>query len=160
MLGVRGRYNFDMGHTYGEISVSNNDSNMAVSSVAFAQITDFDTTGEAYNTNPCGDNDHIEIEEDGVYLVLYIACVINDAAQSHIINVAAFLNNGTEEIINSNSNHKLTGGSTDMIHLSGNPMIALERGETVELWAVSDSADARNVIFEDVVLNVLRLGDA
>lgn len=154
----RGRYNFDMGHTYGEISVHDNDVGVALSLAAIVQVTDFDTTGEYYKTTPCGDGDHIEILSDGIYLVQYFASIVNEAAQSHVLSMAAYTNNGSIELATTHSHHNLTGGSGDVIHAGGSSMVLLERGETVELWATTDSSDSRSVVFEDVTMHVLRLG--
>lgn len=158
MTSHRGRYNFDMGHTYGEISINDNDAVTALSSAALVQITDFNTTGEFHNVCACGDEDHLVIYTDGVYLVQYFLSAANDAAQSHLLSVSAYTNNGTVELVKTHAHHALTGGSGDTVHLGAGSMVALNSGETVELWAITDSEDARNVIFEDVILHVLRMG--
>lgn len=152
MSSNRGRYNFDPGPVYGEISISNNDSVIELSVGAFVQITDFDTNGWSRKMTPDYSQNHITVLVTGIYKVGFCIHVENDASQSHTIGVSLFAKNGTEEFTNVHAHVKLTGGTGDVESVSGCGLVELMAGETIELWAISDSTPSLGVVFDDITL--------
>lgn len=156
----RGRYDFtDVGIPYGEISVKDNEVETTLDVGTIIQVTVFNTNGESYKTTPDHTQDHIIIGKTGVYKVEYSIHVNNESAQGHVIDVSAFTNNGTIELLNVHGHRTLVGGSGNIGSISGAGIVMLLSGETVELWATT-SGTSDNVTFEDVSLNVFYLGPA
>ncbi len=155
----RGRYNFDMGAVYGEIYVKDNETETTLDIGTLTQITVFTTDGEAYKTIPSHSQDHITVEEKGIYWVEFHMHVNNESTQTHVIDISAFTNNGTVELINVHGHRTLTGGSGDVGSISGGGYVMLLVGETVELWATT-SGTTDNVTFEDVALCIEYKGPA
>ncbi len=152
----RGRYNFDGGHIYGEISVDTNESVTELSVGAYTQITDFANDGWSNKVTPDYTQNHLTIIETGIYSAEFCVHVENDASQSHTIGVSVFAQNGTEEFTNIHTHVKLTGGVGDVESISGCGLIELIAGETIELWAVSDSTPALGVVFTDITFYVIK----
>lgn len=159
MFSDRGRYNFGTGLVFGEISVKDNTTETTLAAASIVQITNFDTTGEYYKTLPNHGTDDITILEKGIYRVEFHVHLNNEAVQTHVVDVSAYTNNGTVELLNIHGNRTLTGGSGDVGSMSGGGFVMLLVAETVELWATTDSGSDRNVTFEDMSLSVLKVNE-
>lgn len=149
----RGRYNFDEG-VYGEISVKDNDVTTVLQATVLTQITVFDTNGPTKQMESDAVNDHIMVKKSGVYKAHFSMHVNNAEAQSQVIDVSLYANNGTEEFLNVHGHRLLSGGSGDVGSMSAAGRIEVDAGETLELWATSDSITEKEVVFEDVTLTV------
>jgi len=156
VLGDRGRYNF-CEQTYGEIICSDNADTASVETGVVIQITDFCTDGLYNNTEPDYTENHIWIKKSGVYKIDTVLCVHNNAAQSHILDVTIYLNNGTVELPAVHACHSLIGGQTTVYNMSLTGFAYLEAGETVELWATSNAVAARSITFENISLAIYKV---
>ena len=152
----RSRYNFPR-RTYGEISVDNNEVVTAVQVGSFTQVTVFDTNGFSYNVTPDHSQNHLTIKETGIYEALFCIHAENGDAQSHVVGVSLFAQNGTEEFTNVHSHTLMSGGVGDVECMSGGGFVKLELNETIELWATSDSVGGLNVVFTDVTLHLKKM---
>lgn len=157
MFGDRGRYNFGDGHTYGEISVKDNTNTVTLAAASIVQVTDFDTNGLSNNTTPDHTEDHILVNHKGIYEVSFNIHLINDAAQKHVIDVSLYANNGNVEFLNVHGHRTMSVG-TDVGAMSGSGIVEILAGETLELWATTDSSSNRDVIFEDVNIHIVEIG--
>ncbi len=146
------------GLPYGEIWFKDNANPTTLNSAAKVQITDFDNDGEEHNTDADHTNDHIVIQKAGRYLVTVSLTAANDAAQSHILNISCFKNNGAVELGNLHSHRSLTGGSGDVGSISISGIVNLAVDDTLELWATTNDAANRDVIFEDCTMSILMVG--
>lgn len=144
---------------YGEIWVKDNVNTTTLNSSGGVQITNFDNNGESSNTLPNHTLNNITIEVSGRYFIMISLSVINSAPQSHIVDVSAFKNNGAIELLNTHSHRSLAGGSTDIAAMPLSGIANLVVGDTIELWATTNSAVDRNVTFEDCTLTLIRIGD-
>ena len=141
---------------FGEIYVRDNTNTMTLNSAAKVQITDFDTNGEALNMTPEHANDHIIVSVAGTYWVMVSIVVRNAAGSGHEIHVELFKNNGATVVNNVHAHHDLSA-STDAESISLNGIITAAADDTLELWADTDIAGNRNVIFEDLTFSVMRI---
>ncbi len=152
----RGRYDFG-GGVYGEIYVKDNTETTALQVATLTQITIFDSNGFSHHMEPDHTNDHILIKQSGIYEAGFSIHLTNAEAQAQIIDVSLFANNGTEEFLNVHSHRLIEGGQSDIGSMSDEGIVLLAAGETIELWATSDSSSSKNVTFEDVTLNLIKL---
>lgn len=143
---------------YGCMSVEDNDVAVTLNAAAVVQITDFSVNGPSNETTPDHTNDHITVVQAGDYLVAVSATIINDAAQSHTIHIGLHTNNGANEFGNVHAHRTLTGGSSDVGSMSLSGIVTFAAEDTVELWADTDFAGDRDVIFQDVSLVITRIG--
>lgn len=156
---LRGRYNFAAvaPHTYGEISVKDNDTAMTLAAASLTKINVFDTDGWSNGTTPDATNDCIQVVRAGIYHVLFDIHINNAAAQSHVIDISLFLEGATEEFLNVHAHKSLTGGVTDIDSISASGIVKLAAGEHICLYMTTDSVSDRDVIIEDASLNIVRL---
>ncbi len=143
---------------YGEIYAKDNTTQITLNSAAKVQVTIFDTNGESENMTPDHTQDHITVNKRGKYLVTISTAVVNVAAQAHVITLIAYINDGITSFDNLHAHRDLTGGGGDKASISISGIINLAVGDTIELWADTDDAGDRNVIFEDITLSVVLLG--
>ena len=152
-------FNTGAGLAYGEIWMKDNTDAVTLNSAAEVQIVNFDTNGESNNMTPDHTQDYIEIDIAGIYLVTVSIHVNNNAAQSHVIDVSAFKNNGSKtEIENIHSHRALTGGSGDVGSMSMSGIASCSAGDKFEIWATTDSGDDRSVTFSDITLSIVQIG--
>lgn len=153
----RGRYDFSghghAGHVYGEISIKDNEAALTLAAASIVKISVFDTNGLSDGTVPDAANDNITVLHTGIYEVSFNIHLINAAAQKHIIDVSLYANGGSVEFLNVHG-HRTLGVSTDVGSMSASGIVEILAGETMELWATTDSASDRDVIFEDVNIHI------
>jgi parallel beta-helix repeat protein len=142
------------GPAYGEIYVQDNASTVTLNSAAKVQVTDFDSNGQSNNLTPDHTNDHITVLYDGIYMCMVSVSVDNDASQAHKIELSVYKNNGATEFPNVHAHRNLSGGSGDQGSITMSGLISLTAGDTIELWADTDSASDRAVTFSDVTLTL------
>lgn len=162
----RGRYSFDdyvtvedlsnlVAHSvYGDLYVDDNTNSIELDVGSYVQITDFDTNGVSNGTTPDHTENHIAIGESGIYSINCHISVHNDSVSSQTINMAIFVNNGTEELANTEVHRTLEGGSGDTGSFSLGGIVALDAGDTVELWATTD-ATTESIVIENVTLSLI-----
>ena len=81
----------------------------------------------------------------------------NDSGAAHDVEVVVSKNNNTTIFANMRRHRTLgTGVDVGAIPICGH--ISLAVNDTLEVWITSDSASARDVIAEDVVLMVTQVG--
>ena len=148
--------NFD-NYIYGEIYFNDNETPLTLSATPPVQIVNFDTNGWYNKTIPDYTQNHIIIEESGIYKVAFCWHLSNGEAVAHTVDITMYANNGTEEFLNVHSHRKLAGGTGDIGSMSGGGIVELENGETIELWATS-TGDNKDVIFDDIAFSVVRIG--
>jgi len=142
---------------YGEIWVKDNTTETTLNSAAKAQILVFTDDGDAEGSKPEFEEGHIEIKKAGKYMVNVAMSMSNTAGQGHVVSVGLFVNNGEDPFNNVHAGRGLTTASTvGNAHMSG--ICNFDVGDTVELWAITDSGQDRNVLFEDVTLSITRVG--
>lgn len=146
------------GLAFGEIYVKDNTDTTTLNSAAKVQITDFANNGESNNMTPDHTNDHITVNKAGKYLITVAIAVFNNAAQSHIINIGLFKNNGDTQFNNVHGHRSLSGGSGDIGSMVASGIIDVAATDTIELWANTDTAADRDVTFEDVTLTAVLVG--
>jgi len=142
---------------YGEIWVKDNTNPTVLNSAAKVQVTDFANNGESQGTTPDHTNDHITIDSAGNYLVTISMTVANAASQTHNVFFGLFKNNGTVQYDNVHSHRTLQGGSGDIGSITLSGIINVEKNDTVELWANTDAAANRSVIFSDCTLTITKI---
>lgn len=143
---------------YGEIYVEDNSTETTISvATTWYQVTVFDTNGLSNDSSPDHTNDHIEIDHDGVYLVV-ASCSIKSAAAGTgaTYEVEVRKNNGATSLQNLHFDRRLSGGGTDVGSASISGIVALVDGDTVELW-VQNKTNTDNIIFEDITLSVIEI---
>jgi len=158
MFGDRGRYNFEE-RVYGEIYTKDNEVETTLDVGSLTQITVFTVNGWAKGTTPDHTQDHIAVKKTGIYRIEFHMAVNNESAQGHVMDVSAFTNNGTVELVNIHAHRSLGAGVTDVASMSGGGLALLLVGETLELWATT-SGTSDNVTFEDVSLSIELKGPA
>jgi hypothetical protein len=147
------------GLQFGEIYVKDNAVTTTLNSAAKVQVTVFASNGESNGSiTPDHTNDHITVGVDGKFLVMVSLSFKNNAAQSHLVSIGVFSNNGVTEFPNIHSDRSLTGGSGDVGSVSLSGIISVSLGDTIELWANTDVAADRSVTFEDISLSIIQVG--
>ena len=142
----------------GEISAKDNATPMTLNSAAKVQVTIFDTNGSYNNTVPDHTNDHIIIQEPGVYFAIMNASIHNNAAQAHVVDLSLWKNNGATEYGNVHTHRSLSGGSTDAGAIPAGGLIQVDEGDTLEVWLDTSVAADRSVTVEDITLTVFWKG--
>ena len=140
----------------GELSVTSNSTQTTLNSSGYVQVTIFDTNGPSLGMTPDHTQDHITSSTAGKYTVWVSVSVSNEAAQDHMITLAAHTNNGFTILTNVEADRNLTGGSGDVGSISLNGTVILSANDTVELWALTDSASDRDVTFDDITMTVIK----
>ena len=146
------------GLPYGEIYCKDNVAQTTLNSAAKVQVTDFDTNGASNNSTPDHTNDHITITKAGMYLCTISISLVNVAAQAHTIDLLLYKNNGATAFNNVHGHRDMTGGGGDKGSMSLSGIIDLAVNDTIELWADTDAAANRDVIFEDVTMSLVQIG--
>jgi len=142
---------------YGEIYAQDTTGTISVSNAGWTQVTNFAANGSFQHATPDHTNDHITIDEDGIYFVCISATVENSAGVGHIVELSAFKNNGVTELPNIHAHRTLPVG-TDRGSMSLSGLADLGINDTLELWAQSSSATARNITVSDVNLTAIKMG--
>ena len=143
---------------YGEIYVRDNTTNTTLNSAAEVQVVNFTTNGQSFRTTPDYTNSHITIIEGGTYLALAAIAVVNVAAQAQKIHVELSKNNNAATFNNIHADRGLAAGGGDTGSMSLAGLISVSAGDTIELWAHTDTAADRVVLFSDVTLTILKVG--
>lgn len=136
---------------YGEIKVEGNATatTISASSTDFSnkvQVTIFDTNGLSRGTTPDHTNDHITVDDNGVYKVS--AVLSFSGATGDLISFAIFKNNGATQLT-TRATREL--GSTDVGNASTQGLADLSINDTVEIW-IQNESDSDNVTVEDATL--------
>jgi hypothetical protein len=145
------------GLPFGEIYVKDNTNTMSVSSAGYTQVLNFDTNGQSNQATPDHTNDHVTIDVAGIYLVTVSTAIRNSAGAAHVIDLLVHKNNGATAFNNLHA-HRTLGAGTDAGSTSISGIVSLSATDTLELWIISDSGAARNIIVEDCTLSVLQIG--
>jgi len=146
------------GLPFGEIWSEDNTDQTTLNSSGKVQILSFKNNGHSNNTTPDHTEDHITITKAGKYLVTASLAVVNVAAQAHEIDVGLFKNDGTSQFNNVHGHRNLSGGGGDKGSISISGIIDTNVNDTIELWANTDTAADRIVIFEDITLTLFQIG--
>ena len=156
------QFNGGGGLTCSEISFKDNAVATTLNSATGkVQVTNFDTNGLTIGQlTPDHTNDHITIGIAGYYWVTINLTVKNNAAQTHVIDVSVFKNNGATEFTNVHSHRTLSGGVTDIGSIALHGIISCAVSDTIELWADTSAAANRSVTFEDCTLSIFQVGSA
>lgn len=141
---------------YGEIWVKDNPVETTLNSASKVQYEKFSNNGESLNTAPDFNNSHITIKIAGKYMITASLSIENQAGAKHIIDASVYLNNGTIQILNVHAHRTLSAG-TDLGSLSLSGIVALDVGETVELWLDTDRAINSDVILSDCTLSIVKI---
>ena len=147
----------ETGLIYGEVYIKGNTTALTLNSATKVQIG-FDTDGLSNGMTVDATENHITADQDGEYFVSVSCALRNDAAQSHLVSIGVFVNNGVTQKLNIHAHRSLSGGSTDAGSISLSGIVELSEDDTVELWANTDSASDRDVIFEDVTMSIIEVG--
>jgi hypothetical protein len=147
------------GLQFGEIWVKDNTNATTLNSAAKVQVTDFANNGESNGTVvPDHINDHITVGFEGRYMVAISVVARNDAAQTHDLELELYVNNGATAFDNVHSHRTLPGGVTSAGSISMNGICNFSASDTVELWATTNAAANRDVVFEDVTMSIFQIG--
>jgi len=148
----------ESGLCFAEIYVKDNAVATTLNSAAKVQVTIFNTNGASNNMTPDYTNDHITVTKAGMYLCTISCALVNVAAQAHIVELLLYKNNGTTAFNNIHAHRNLSGGGGDKGSISLSGIIDLAVNDTIELWANTDAAANRDVIFEDVTFSLVQIG--
>lgn len=140
---------------YAEIYVQNNVTGDTVGT-AKEQVLRFVVDGESFNAIPDYNNDHITIKRPGRYLVNCHVCVKSVDAQSIVLHVVSWKNNGATELVNIHGHTSFTAGQTTSRNVAMSGIHNFSMNDTLELW-MSTNAD-RDLVLIDVSLTVSWLG--
>ena len=143
--------------SYAEISVEGNAVETTISSAdAYVQVTVFDTDDLSSNMTPDHTNDHITIDEAGVYFVVATASVFSGTGSAAIFSFEIKSNNGTVAHTNIHSDRQLSGGGGDAGSVTMAGITAFAVNDTVEFWILNQT-NTVNLVIEDASLSVVRL---
>ena len=84
---------------FGEISVESNTNAINLTKDVPAQITDFDTNGSSKNTTPSRTENHIEILQDGKYMIVCAITANSSGGTGALIEFMVKKNNGASNAI-------------------------------------------------------------
>jgi len=156
LANIEDRLTFQETKAYAGMYVKDNTNTVALNSSAKIQVTNFNTNGEFEGATPDHTNDHITINVSGTYFVIITMAVANSAGAAHVINVDLFKNNGATVFNTVHAHRSLAAGSdVGSIGISGE--VTVFSGDTLELWADTDSGSDRNVIFEDIAFSIIQI---
>jgi hypothetical protein len=143
---------------YGEIYARDNSTVTTITiQNTFYQVTIFDTDGESNDTTPSNADDHIEIDHDGIYLIIVSAAIETEGAGTgDAYEGVVYKNNGATALPNLHFHRVLAGGGGDIGSVSMSGIASLVDGDTIELW-VRNTSGTDNIIFEDVTLSVIEI---
>jgi hypothetical protein len=143
---------------YGEIYARDNSTVTTITvQNTFYQVTIFDTDGESNDTTPSNSDDHIEIDHDGVYLIIVSASIMTEGAGTgDDYEGVVYKNNGATALGNLHFHRVLAGGGGDIGSVSMSGIYSLVDGDTIELW-VRNTSGTDNIIFEDVTMSVIEI---
>ena len=145
------------GVPYGEVYVNDNTTVTSVSSAGFTQFLHFNSNGHSNLSTPDHTNDHITIVKAGIYMVECCVNIKNSSGAAHTIEAVIAKNNGTTIFPNMRRHRTLgTGADVGAIPICGQLDLAVD--DTIEVCLTSDSASARNVTGEDIVLMLTMVG--
>lgn len=144
---------------FGEIWAEGNAVATAIPGAAtFVQATVFTNNGESSVATPNHTQDHILIQQDGVYVAMVSASVLSGAGLGAIFEAEVRCNNGTVRFTNVHWDRQLAGGGGDVGSTSMSGLARLSVGDTVEVW-VQNKANGTDITFEDINLTVIKVGD-
>lgn len=146
-IGFLDTYYEPMNQRSGQISVLDGTRHIALTDQdTWYKIVSFKDIDIQRGTTPVIGNDyHIEIDQNGYYIVLY-TCSAHLHTASRTVQIKAMLNNGTKEVPGSLAEVDMTG-SQQTHHFSGTAIMRLNDGDTVELWARRTNGGAVSVNF-------------
>ncbi len=145
------------GLLFANLAVKDNSNTVTLNSSGKTQLLDFDIGTIGNGVTPVIAQNHVLVDAGGTYLVGLATHVNNNAAQSHVIDVSVWTNNGATEILSAHGHRNLTGGAGDVASLSGIGLAILSTGDTVEVWSDTGDAGDRAVTFSDVSLILLKM---
>lgn len=143
------------GLPYGEISVVGNVTADTIDTTK-VQFARFDTDGESNNTTPSNGDDHITITTAGRYMVVLSISAQSDDAQSIVMDLSCWKNNGATELSNVHAHRSFAGGATSLGSISLSGIHNFAANDTLELWMEAQAS--RDVILSDVTMTVFQLG--
>jgi len=136
---------------YGEIKVESNSTATSISSSSSdfsnkVQVTIFDTNGLSRGTTPDHTNDHITVNDDGVYKVS--AVISFSGGTGDTISFAVFKNNGATQLTTRGTREL---GATDVGNATIQGLADLSVNDTIELW-IQNETNSTDVTIEDATL--------
>ena len=145
----------DSGLAFGEISVEGNSTSDTIATNTWHQVTRFDTASVSSRTTPDATENHITIDEAGMYLVTISVAFSGDNSVDW--EASLFKNNGSTEITNVHMNRKLgSGGDIGSASMSG--ICDCASTDTMELWFRHQAGVNKSITFQDVTMSVVKIG--
>lgn len=147
-----------LGKHYGEIKVESNATTTTFggSSTDFSnksQVTIFDTNGSSSGTTPDHTNDHITINNAGVYFVT-VPSISFSGGISDTYSYAIFKNNGATQLTARTTRKLGTGGDVGAAANGG--IVSLSATDTVEVW-IQNEGDTSEITIQDISLCVFKI---
>jgi hypothetical protein len=146
-------------HTYAEIYVDGNSTPTTINTQnVWEQVTVFNTNGESNGATPDHTNDHITINQAGVYLVnVTVAIESVSGGSAAEFQGEVFKNNGATGFSNLHFFRQMAGGGSDVGSAAVTGLDAFVANDTIELW-VRNITNTSNLIIKHANLSVVRLG--
>lgn len=119
-----------------------------------AQFTGFTVDQSSNGTAPVHAQDHIVIQQAGVYKITIVAAFNGNAANVYALE--AWKNNGATQLPAIHI-HRAMGTGNDVGVSAPSGYAALSVGDTVEVWVHNETA-GNDMLVEDASLTIERLG--
>lgn len=159
MMFLNSRAHVPSGMYRGEISVKDNTNAVTLNSSAKVQATAFDTNGNSLMMTPDHTSDDITVLIPGAYLIMVSMTSNNNAAQTHVVDMSVWKNDGQTELQNVHSHRTLSGGSGDIGAMPMSGLAVLAASDTLEMWMTTGDAGDRSITVEDVTLTAIMVGN-
>lgn len=140
---------------FGEISASDVNQTVAISASGQGnkvQIDVFTTDGAYKNTSPDAANYRIGIDIAGYYMCMCSIAVLSAAGVGFRAGFSLYKNNGATEFENTHAHHQLAGGGGDAGSITLSGIVALDAGDTLELWGWNED-NTTDLVVDDVTLS-------
>jgi hypothetical protein len=151
-------YHGSAGMAHASIWVRGNTTQTAIAVAGtYVQFVGFANNGSAKNATPDHTNDHITIDEAGVYdVVCSITLESVGGGAADTISFELRKNNGATTFNEVHTHRKLAGGGGDIGAATMSGQITLAEDDTLEIWVANES-NATNVLVSDCNLKILQI---
>ncbi len=148
--------NSGSGLPYGEICGIGNASTTPTTTInVWAQFLHYDTNCDSNMATPDHTNDHITIVKTGEYLISYNASVNGGNNKNYEYELKK--NNGVTSFTNTRS-ERLMGSTGDIGSVSGQGLVSLTVGDTIELWSRCTTASPTAITIRNSTLRLVQIG--